>query len=73
MSYTVKEKPCSFEILPALIFCGSELTLLGELPTKQSFGERREERNKEGSSSAPLNFGGNWAFESQAKASLKSS
>lgn len=73
MSYTVKEKPCSFDILPVLIFCGSELTLLGELPKKQRLGERREERSKEGNSSGPLNFGGTRAFESQARASLKGS
>lgn len=69
----IKKKSRSFDILPALIFCGSELTLLGELPKKQKLGEKREERSKEGSSSAPPNCRGTRTFESQAMASLKSS
>lgn len=53
-----------FDILPALMFYGFELTLFGELPKKQRLGERREERSKEGSSSVPLNFGGIGVYES---------
>lgn len=53
-----REALCSFDFLPALRFCGSELTILGESPKKQRLGERREERSGGGSSSASVAFGG---------------